>query len=595
MTDDKNNNSNNPQAMSTGVTCTCFGTPSRTVIPESKSFDTAAVSQPRVRRTSIYYVAQEVEGGVVEVEEGDIELEFFDAVQDLEDEDEYPIITTAFCAKSKRVVFSEPETMLRKLQDLATEEEDEAKDKVIVPAVLPPNTPSQPTTRRFSLRKVSSTRKSPKREISRRGSLQFFRRGSLVISEELEVPKINVRERGYPGELTEKELEECQKFYREIHNRKGHYLQIVYALQGIEEEAYAICRFMRAVKYDANAMLERLEKAEQIWKDAKSNGFYEDIDAALGAPMVLFLQNYPNLYYGYAKNGCPVNYWLVGEMRVEGLLSLVPIDLSECYWWHTFMYTFRNKMTHAKGRNPDFVRCESINVMDLKGMSSSQITSEALESLKRVGKISQFFPETMHCMVVINAPSWFALSWGAIKPMLDPRTARKIEIYSSEAKGYKRLAELVDSAELPIEYGGTGLSLEESIRNFGRKPGDKREFHSELIYTRKTDVKKEDLYTLQTGETAKVRVYTRSVIGAEVTILLEGNEVGNKTVQRNDQGEADVPANPFCTEVADIINGPGKLSVVVKGLGDVNPKNSSYGYFLIVVEVDKLGEFSGVV
>jgi hypothetical protein len=64
------------------------------------------------------------------------------------------------------------------------------------------------------------------------------------------------------------------------------------------------------------------------------------------------------------------------------------------------------------------------------------------------------YPNTLERMLVINTPAVFPIVWRILRPMLDPVTASKIEIYDS-GSWQSRLLELVDADQLPAEYGGT--------------------------------------------------------------------------------------------------------------------------------------------
>jgi len=569
----------------------------------------------------------------VQVEAGDIDLVFFDAVEDQLADDDYPIITTSSICKSRRVSFMEPETMLRvdewheaRFEDARAEPTADDGDNIdsdgklknnnnknspaaaaavagIITTLESPkassngggaSSPSSQSSPRPSIRKVKSSRR------------RVFRRGSVAARIDLEKPRITVQERGYPGQLTEEELLQCQMFYREIHARglkDSHYLDIVYSLRGIEEEPYAICRFMRATKFDSGQQLQRLENGRELWEGAMKENFYKDIETAMGIPLKIFLNYYPYFYHGNAKNGCPVNYFRAGSLETQALLSMVPPEMNTRYFWHTFYHTFKEKMIVAKERNPDFVRCESINVIDLKGMSISQLSDEAMETMKGLQALANFFPETLHCMVILNAPTWFSMTWSIIKSFMDPRTARKITVYSSLTKGNARLMELVDPLEIPSDFGGSGQSLESSIRDACRElSAEKKDYYSSFVTLRNKNDKKsveDSKHIIKAGEKAKVRVYTRSVYGATVSVYFHSNStgkggqlLGKQQVKRDNPSQFNPENNPnkaFCTDVVDVqdVAGPGKLTFEVQGLGDYDPsrKLPASGNFLIVTEV----------
>ena len=52
--------------------------------------------------------------------------------------------------------------------------------------------------------------------------------------------------------------------------------------------------------------------------------------------------------------------------------------------------------------------------------------------------------QTLNCMLILNAPSFFGMAWKVIKNFIDPQTARRIQLFSSKEQGLKALQELVD-------------------------------------------------------------------------------------------------------------------------------------------------------
>ena len=58
--------------------------------------------------------------------------------------------------------------------------------------------------------------------------------------------------------------------------------------------------------------------------------------------------------------------------------------------------------------------------------------------------------QTMHCMVILNAPGIFSMFWGIIKQIIGPHTAKRIQVYINKKKGLLRLRELIDDSEIPV-------------------------------------------------------------------------------------------------------------------------------------------------
>ena len=57
-------------------------------------------------------------------------------------------------------------------------------------------------------------------------------------------------------------------------------------------------------------------------------------------------------------------------------------------------------------------------------------------------------------MFILNAPRVFASLWAIVKPLIDPRTQRKIRILAGGATQLAALREELDDAVIPDRYGG---------------------------------------------------------------------------------------------------------------------------------------------
>mmetsp|Transcript_6053 Transcript_6053/g.8579 ORF Transcript_6053/g.8579 Transcript_6053/m.8579 type:complete len:330 (+) Transcript_6053:784-1773(+) len=324
----------------------------------------------------------------------------------------------------------------------------------------------------------------------------------------------------------------------------------------------------------------------------------------MGVSLALFSRMYPFVYHGNAKNGCPVAYLKAGQLDANAVRCIITMKQVYAYFWNQYMHVLPLQLAQGKASNPDFVRCECVQIMDLKGFSRAQITDTAIEVVKISGHITTCFPETLHCLVIINAPGIFSFAWSLVKKFIDPRTASKVEIYSNAKEGKKRIAEIIETKDIPSDYDGTSPSLSTLLENVGVDPDNAskpRIRFTDLMHIRKN---KKSKYEFEldgkknsNGENFTLTVYTNCAMGATFAIyhddsLLEEVEVSSdadgsvtehiSNVQRSPSFRKKRKGNndnsgPYSIELMSSLPGHGKIRLEGKSLG-------TDGYFLIVCE-----------
>ena len=156
-------------------------------------------------------------------------------------------------------------------------------------------------------------------------------------------------------------------------------------------------------------------------------------------------------------------------------------------------------------------------------------------------------------MVILNAPRFFTFFWRVIKSMLDPRTASKIEMFSNEKDGINWLHERVDTSELLSNYGGTGASFED-VQNLSAAAECKRQI-VKLISTSTRSFTKDTLeFSLDSGETGDLTMYTRSELGAKFELTMDGNAIGSADVKN-----PNATPGPYTVKIFEGVKGPGKV------------------------------------
>ena len=78
---------------------------------------------------------------------------------------------------------------------------------------------------------------------------------------------------------------------------------------------------------------------------------------------------------------------------MDGIFSVTTIERLKGYFWWNYMWKMKGELRKAKLDDPNFVRAEGINVVDLKGMSSSNLCARLFDVIQVAKEIENFFPE----------------------------------------------------------------------------------------------------------------------------------------------------------------------------------------------------------
>jgi len=221
-------------------------------------------------------------------------------------------------------------------------------------------------------------------------------------------------------------------------------------------------RFVRARKYDVSkAVLMAVKWSEWYYKVFDNNLLHPDGEPICPANSVdqpYAMENVrnaicPHSYLGRDKEGRPI-YW-----EETGLISTRFAELSSYFTvdeltvQHVRMQELmRVRCEHASaeaGKCVDKVVC----VMNLKGLSY-RLDTEALRAFRINLQIdTDFYPERLKYLYMINAPWFFTSIWAMMRPLIDPITADKIKIVGKDYLNVLR--EHIDDDQIPPELGGS--------------------------------------------------------------------------------------------------------------------------------------------
>jgi hypothetical protein len=336
---------------------------------------------------------------------------------------------------------------------------------------------------------------------------------------------------GYPGQLNQVELQACLNFRDELKKRDSAFHEMVHAYSPAEDEAFALCRFLRAREFNVDEIFAMLEgnHAIDVWKQAREKNYYRDLEQLYhGCPLPVLMKLFPVVISGLAKNGATMFYFKPGGMNIEALECVSDLPQLVPYLWNMLhLGGIASMQREVNKHGPEStVLSERIIVVDMKNISSALFNTEFM---KEAAKITACFPETMNRTYMLNVPTAFTMVWAVAKLFLEARTINKIGFFARETRAKEDLLTFVDSNELLSDYGGTGPSFQHVLQERQAEAGSCSRWIVECVTTTQRDP--HFSFDLAPSESL-----------SSITVFSKGNHGAQVTVSNKDDGTVVIPA-----------------------------------------------------
>nr|XP_027081845.1 phosphatidylinositol/phosphatidylcholine transfer protein SFH11-like isoform X2 [Coffea arabica] len=231
--------------------------------------------------------------------------------------------------------------------------------------------------------------------------------------------------------------------FRELLSLEGH-------ATGKHYDYHTLLRFLRTRDFNQNRakemFLNYLKWREEFGVDAIAKEFkfeeYREVKEC-----------YPHGFHGVDKYGRPVYIERLGMVDIDMLLQKTTIER-----YVKYHVSEQEKTLHWR-----FPACSlaakkhiasTTSILDVKNVGTSNFSKPARYLFLEIQKIdSNYYPETLNRLYIVNAGSGFKVLWTAIKAFLEPRTLAKIKVLGSNY--LSSLLEVIDPSNLPTFLGGS--------------------------------------------------------------------------------------------------------------------------------------------
>ncbi|CAM6085246.1 unnamed protein product [Calypogeia fissa] len=251
---------------------------------------------------------------------------------------------------------------------------------------------------------------------------------------------------GYTGksedDITEQELGAVKRFKGIILARGYHYPK--------RNSDDTLMRFLRARQLD-----ER--KAATMYGEYVKWRKETNIDSILQTykypELHKVIHYWPQNWHKTDKLGRPINIQLLSRMQVKDVFRETTEErlLMRALWvWEDL---HENKLPACSKAAGHYVGRVTV-VLDVKEVSVLTFTNSHVRKVlpKMARLFSNYYPEYLGRLIIINAPVAFKVLWEMLSPFVDEHTQKKIGIYKGD--GREDLLKTIDADNLPEFLGG---------------------------------------------------------------------------------------------------------------------------------------------
>ncbi|VAH52806.1 unnamed protein product [Triticum turgidum subsp. durum] len=216
------------------------------------------------------------------------------------------------------------------------------------------------------------------------------------------------------------------------------------------DDHHVLLRFLRMRGFNIikakEMFLNMLKWREDCAVDTIAKDFkFEEFDA--------LKRCYPHGFHGVDRFGRPLYIERIGSVDLSKLMQVTSIDRYIKYHISEQEKTLSLRYPACSLAAKKHISSTTA-ILDVKGLGMNNFSKAAREMFIGIQKIdSNYYPETLHQLYIINAGSGFRALWKVLKAFMEARTLKKIQVLGTNY--LSTVLEAVEPSNLPEFLGGT--------------------------------------------------------------------------------------------------------------------------------------------
>jgi len=219
------------------------------------------------------------------------------------------------------------------------------------------------------------------------------------------------------------------------------------------EDDARILRFLRARNFSVKNAFELIQK-NIVWR--KENNADEILETYPKTAGFKKQEDYwPARRHKTDKYGLPLVIERLGMVDPKPFMA--DYNEAQCLQFHIYsMEMAERAMEEASKKAGHPVDYGCISIIDTQGLGWKHSYSPAINLIKTVVAIDKdHYPEFLRKFIIVNCPKIFTIFWKIFKPLIDPRTVAKTDLYDYTSSPIDYLLTQMKPEDIPTLYGGS--------------------------------------------------------------------------------------------------------------------------------------------